>query len=91
LDHGSRKIRSCTLGRSEVTWCEHESFAAMHQPLDTYFQTELFATGNEVRSQIRNSESGTTISKIVYIFIARTRKMKCKFRENVKLQKHKIC
>jgi hypothetical protein len=60
LDHGGGKIHSCTLHHSEITRCVHESLAAVHQPLDMYFQTELFATANREEgplSQIRNHEN----------------------------------
>jgi hypothetical protein len=90
LDCGSRKICSCTLGCSEVTWCAHESLAAVHQPP----QTKLLVTANKEDgplAQIRNCENWTTKRKIRYIFVAMNRKMKSKFWENVKLRKHKIC
>lgn len=57
------RICSCTIACSEVTWCPHESLAAMHQPLDTYFQTDLLETasreGGPLLSQIRNCENWT--------------------------------
>jgi hypothetical protein len=58
-----------------------------------YFQTELFATANReggTLSQIRNCDNWTIKRKIGYIFVARTRKMKCKVRENVKLREHEV-
>jgi hypothetical protein len=57
-----------TLARtSEVTWCTHELLAAVHQPHDTYFQAEPFATANReggplpwiriVRTELQNVKS----------------------------------
>jgi hypothetical protein len=55
-----RKICSCTLGCSKVTQCAQKSHAAVHNPPDMYFQTELFVTANReggLLSQTRNCEN----------------------------------
>jgi hypothetical protein len=56
----------------------------VHQPFDTYFQTELFAIAN--REIVRNELQNVKLGKFSQPGLE---KMKCKFRENMNLWKHK--
>jgi hypothetical protein len=63
LDLSGGKIHSHVLSHREVARCVHESLAAVHQPSDMYFQTELFVIADRKGRplfRIRNCEDWTT-------------------------------
>lgn len=86
LDSGGRKSPSCTLGHSEVTWCTHCSCASATWNMFSVNYLWLNMEGGSL-SRIRNCENWT-IKHELGNFIAKTRKIKCKYKEKVKLQRH---
>jgi hypothetical protein len=66
----------------------------LHQPPYSYFQNKPFVTANSDKgplSWIINHKKLIIKCKFRQMFVARTRKIKRKFRETVKMYKCKIC